>query len=91
MTQTRVDRLILGIVLGVLLAMAAAYYMQGQELSRLRVHHARAHQLEIELRLENERLQEQLRLRNSFAEPTEFSAATCDLPICETSTCDFGK
>jgi hypothetical protein len=53
-------RLTLGLVLGVLLSLAAAYYQQGNELAKLRRHHATAHRCEIELKTENALLRQRL-------------------------------
>lgn len=58
-------RLTLGLVLGVLVSLAAAYYSQGRELAWLRRHHASAHRREMELTRENLILKQRLEVEST--------------------------
>jgi hypothetical protein len=68
MSNVSFYRLILGLVLGVLVSLAAAYYSQGRELAWLRRHHTTAHQREMELKVENALLQQRLEVNGDTRE-----------------------
>lgn|GEM_PF-5653512 len=69
MKNQSIDRLLLGIVLGILLTVTGAYYTQGRELNWLRQHHIEAHLREAQLKTENSFLRQQLQLPPSEQHP----------------------